>query len=55
MWSSQVGYVQVYDMRGMKWRNYSSRELVEKLKVALETGGGLERDLKELVQGLKVQ
>ena len=34
-----VGYVQVYDMRGMNWRQYSSRELIEKLKVALQTGG----------------
>ncbi|CAK9013449.1 unnamed protein product [Durusdinium trenchii] len=34
-----VGYVQVYDMRGMNWRHYSSRELVDKLKAALQTGG----------------
>ena len=34
-----VGYVQVYDMSGMNWRHYSSREIAEKLKAALQTGG----------------
>jgi len=34
-----VGYIQVYDMSGMNWRHYSSREIAEKLKAALQTGG----------------
>lgn len=34
-----VGYIQVYDMSGMNWRQYSSREIAEKLKAALQTGG----------------
>ncbi|CAJ1358917.1 unnamed protein product [Effrenium voratum] len=34
-----VGYVQVYDMRGLTWRHYSSRELAEKVKAALQPGG----------------
>ena len=34
-----VGYIQVYDMSGLSWRHYSSREIAEKLKAALQTGG----------------
>ena len=33
-----LGYVQVYDMQGMSWRHYSSREIADKLKTALQSG-----------------
>ena len=33
-----LGYVQVYDMQGLSWRHYSSREIADKLKTALQSG-----------------
>ena len=33
-----LGYIQVYDMQGLTWRHYSSREIADKLKTALQSG-----------------
>eukprot|EP00931_Biecheleriopsis_adriatica_P110241 TRINITY_DN8449_c0_g1_i1.p1 TRINITY_DN8449_c0_g1~~TRINITY_DN8449_c0_g1_i1.p1 ORF type:complete len:1117 (-),score=203.84 TRINITY_DN8449_c0_g1_i1:48-3398(-) len=36
---SLLGYVQVYDMQGLSWWQYSSREITEKVKAVLQPGG----------------